>query len=102
MHRHMGCHGLCVCVCWWWQWQVCVSGAAEHPTHHTHTQHMQVAVSHLTTPAVLLLAATPVAVLGASLPLWAGGLLGPWPLLLATAALTGLGNSTGCVRKGAT
>mmetsp|Transcript_9121 Transcript_9121/g.15934 ORF Transcript_9121/g.15934 Transcript_9121/m.15934 type:complete len:507 (-) Transcript_9121:653-2173(-) len=53
------------------------------------------AVSHATTPAVLLLASTPVALLGASLPLWATHLLTPGQLVMATAMLTGLGNSTG-------
>lgn len=58
---------------------------------------LQAAVSHATTPAVLLLCSTPLAMLGASLPLWATGLMPPFQLVLATAMLTGLGNSTGCV-----
>ncbi len=52
-------------------------------------------MSHLTTPATLLLSTTPLAMVGASLPLWAGAYLTPWQLILATAVLTGLGNSTG-------
>ncbi len=49
----------------------------------------------MTTPATLLLTFTPLAMVGASLPLWAGAYLSPWHLLLSTAVLTGLGNSTG-------
>lgn len=53
------------------------------------------AVSHLTSPSTLLLTFTPLAMLGASLPLWAGAYLTPWQLIMTTAILTGLGNSTG-------
>lgn len=57
----------------------------------------QAAVSHLTSPATLLLSATPLAILGSSLPIWAAGLLGPWRTVMATAVLSGLGNSMGWV-----
>eukprot|EP00197_Chlamydomonas_leiostraca_P016237 CAMPEP_0202862632 /NCGR_PEP_ID=MMETSP1391-20130828/3606_1 /ASSEMBLY_ACC=CAM_ASM_000867 /TAXON_ID=1034604 /ORGANISM="Chlamydomonas leiostraca, Strain SAG 11-49" /LENGTH=432 /DNA_ID=CAMNT_0049542195 /DNA_START=154 /DNA_END=1448 /DNA_ORIENTATION=- len=55
------------------------------------------AISHLTTPATLLLGVTPLAVAGCALPLlWGhGGPLTPWHLVMATSMLCGFGNSMG-------
>ncbi|KAG2434076.1 hypothetical protein HXX76_007804 [Chlamydomonas incerta] len=53
------------------------------------------AISHATTPAVLLLGSVPFSILGCALPLFVGRAHLSRSLVLAMAALTGLGNSTG-------
>ena len=55
---------------------------------------LQVLVSPFTTPSVLLLGMVPFSIAGASLPLLFRGEM-TWNLVLATALLTGFGNSTG-------
>ena len=57
----------------------------------------QALISHATTPATLLLCATPLSVLGAAMPLLVeatGGSMN-WNSVMGMAVLTGLGNSMG-------